>query len=243
MTSDPPPQGPTITCVDLGHGEPAPKPEARSTAWFDRNRQTRVPLIALENDLYKVDNQAFACFSMIKPEEYGKLKHGNKEYNGYLIKFRGCFPSKELAVAHIEKLMKVDKHFDIHLIPCFQWSSIEDDAVDDREYANEMVADIMRGYFQQENDRMIGIRERIRRTEENREIRSNEAESFYDEAQELENRAQLEDMNEKLEEFPTTLDQISSELEVKPGANVLKHEHQLSNEETNAVISEILLEP
>lgn len=239
MTSDPPPPKPVITSTELDEEQGAPKPEARHSSWFDRNRVTRVPLIALENDLYKVDNQAYACFSMIRPEEYGKLRHGEKEYHGYLIKFRGCFPSKELAVAHIEKLMKVDRHFDIHLIPCFQWSSIDDDAVEDREYANEMISDIMKGYFKQENDRMIGIRERIRRTEENKQVRSDESASFFDESQNMKNMT-LED--KKVEVQAVSLDDLAADLEVNVGASILTHDHKLEDEETNAIVSEILLE-
>lgn len=241
MTPDPPPPAPSFKTVELDTVE-AEKQQPRHQSWFDQNKVTRVPLIALENDLYKIPNQAYACFSMIKPEEYGKCSSGDKEHKGYLIKFRGCFPSKELAVRHVEKLMTVDRHFDIHLIPAFQWSSIEDDTVEDREYANKMISDIMKGYFREENNRMLGIRDRIRNTEEDKDgSRSLEATSFYDEAQAQEMANKLGSL-EIVDEAPKTLDEIAREHEVTAKANVLAHEHRLGYEQTKEVISQIILD-
>lgn len=242
MKPDPEPEAPAFTTSeDFDEKPKLPTSADRASQWFDRNKLTRVPLIALEKDPYQVEDQKWVVFSMIKPEEYGKLKHGEKEYHGYLIKFRGCFSTKELATAHIHKLLKVDKHFDIHLIPAFQWSAIDDTSVEDREYADERISDIMKGYFRQENDRMIGLRDRIKRVEENKTDRSEEASQFYNDMQEEISRPKLED---NVEAEPVTLDELAKRMELrKVGGSVLEsHEGELSSEKQNAIVSEIILE-
>ncbi len=181
MISDPapPPAVATFTQIEDG-GVPAEKP-SRASVWFDNNKVSRVPLIALEPDLYRVKDQAWALFSMIRPDEYKSMYHKNKQYQGYLIKFRGVFSTREEAEAHIKKLMQIDRHFDVHLVPAFTWSGIDDDCVEDRAYADEMVGSILKGYFENENARMSGIRDRIANTEntEGCGLRSDEAMSFF----------------------------------------------------------------
>ena len=243
MKPDPEPEAPSISTNEDFEAKPKlPTSADRASHWFDRNKLTRVPLIALEKDPYQMDDQKWVVFSMIKPEEYGKLTHGEKEYHGYLIKFRGCFPTKELATAHIHKLLKVDKHFDIHLIPAFQWSAIDDTSVEDREYADERISDIMKGYFRQENDRMIGLRDRIKKVEENTTERSEEASQFFNDMQEEIERPKIEDVAPETESV--TLDELAKRLELKKiGGSVLaSHEGGLSAEKQDAIVSEIILE-
>ena len=239
MTSDPEPKAPSFVSKEEDKPSNAqPTPADRAGKWFDTNKVTRVPLIALDKDPYQVENQCWVCFSVIKPEEYGKLKHGEKEYHGFLIKFRGCFPTKELAAAHIHRLMKVDRHFDIHLIPAFQWSCIDDDCVEDREYADDRISDIMKGYFKSENDRMLGIRDRIKQVEDGKKDRSEEATKFFEDA--TAERALIEDVQEIAE--PVTLEQLAKDLDLNAGASVLSFHGGLQKEKQDAVVSEIILE-
>lgn len=241
MTSDPEPKKPSITISVPDEEEISLKktqPGDRAKEWFNRNRVTRVPLIALESDPYKLEDQNWCVFSVITPEEYGTLRHGDEKYHGYLIKFSGVFPTKELATRHIEKLMKFNRHFDVHLVPAFQWSAIDDKAVEDREYANEMIGDIMRGYFREENNRMMGIRERIEQTEHNEKSRSNESTKFFEDSQ---NKPAI--MNANVETEPITLDELAKKLELKTGGSILNHDSgKLSKKETDAVVSSILIE-
>lgn len=239
MRPDPEPEAPSFKVIEEDGAAPLPTSADRAQKWFDRNKITRVPLIALEKDSYRVPDQNWVVFSMIKPEEYGKLKHGNKEYHGYLIKFRGCFATKELATAHIHKVMKMDRHFDCHLIPAFQWSSIDDHAVEDREYADERIADIMKGYFQNENNRMIGIRDRIEKVEKGEGDRSREATKFFEDMQEEVSREKIDDG--AVEATPVTLDELASDFDVKAGASVLEFSGGVG-EKQSALVSEILLE-
>lgn len=242
MVTDPEPKAPTFSVSEDFEEKPKlPTTTDRASQWFDRNKITRVPLIALEKDPYQVENQSWVVFSMIKPEEYGKLTHGEKEYHGYLIKFRGCFATKELATAHIHKLLKVDVHFDIHLIPAFQWSSIDDTSVEDREYADDRISDIMKGYFRSENDRMIGLRERIKTVEKDETDRSEEASKFYETMQDEINRPKIE--NTPVETEPVTLDELAKRMEIKAGGAVLQaQEGNMAKDKQDAIVSEILLE-
>lgn len=183
MTPDVEREKPTITLIEAEEDEAGVKDEPeelRSDAWFNQNKLTRVPVIALEPDMYQIDGQAYACFSVIKPEDYGALHHGDKGYKGFLIKFRGVFPSREDADRHIRKVMGTDRHFDVHLVPCFQWAKMDEDDVSEREHTDETISDIMKGYFKEENKRMKNVRDRINNTEEGYETRSGEATDFFE---------------------------------------------------------------
>lgn len=239
MRPDPEPEKPSFKVSEENEKPSLPTSAARAQKWFDRNKVTRVPLIALEKDCYTITDQNWVVFSMIKPEEYGKLTHKEKEYHGYLIKFRGCFPTKEQATAHIHKVMKVDRHFDCHLIPAFQWSSIDDECVEDREYADERIASIMKGYFQNENNRMIGVRDRIDTVEKGENDRSEEASKFFEDMQDEIERPKLDDRKVETEEV--SLDQLASDLNINTGASVLEFTGGVG-EKQNALVSEILLE-
>jgi hypothetical protein len=250
MTSDPPPPPPVATFAAVDDSAPVEK-TSRASTWFDNNKITRVPMIALEPDVYRVPGQAWALFSMIRPEEYKAAHHKNREYHGYLIKFRGVFPTREEAEAHIRKVMAIDRHFDVHLVPAFSWSGIDDDCVEDRQYANEMVGSILKGYFEQENSRMLGIRERIANTEmsDERGVRCDEATSFFDACQSKEAPPCLADEEacSPLElpalprGEPISLNQIAAELDITPGGRT-RGAMQLGRSAAESIVSVALLE-
>lgn len=179
MTSDKPYEAPVLSISEAPEKRDQVK---KADLYFESNAFSRVPLIALESDVQKVPGQNWAVLSIIKPEEYKSLKHKNGNYSGLLIKFRGAFNTREEAETHIKKVLKIDKHFDIHLVPAFSWAGVEDDCVEDREYANEMIGEIMRGYFENENLKIKSIRDRIRNTEDPTTMRSDEASAFFDSA-------------------------------------------------------------
>lgn len=193
-------------------------------------------MIALQSDLHKLENQNWACFSIIKPDEYGQLSHREKTYNGYLIKFRGCFSTKEQAVSHIEKIMAVDKHFDVHLVPTFQWASMEDTEVEDREYVNDVIKDIVTGYFKKENEKFASFRDRIKNTE-NCE-RSEEASDFF---QKCSMNSSADCKKEKSSEHLRSLDDIANEFDVHPNGSYRKHD-EIGDECVQSIISEIILD-
>ena len=257
MTSDPEPKAPTVRLVEVSkEDDGAPEePSNRAKVWFDSNKNTRVPVIALEEDVYRIPDQNYACFSVIRPEDYGVLHHQDGSYRGSLIKFRGVFKSREEADHHIRRVMKADKHFDVHLVPCFTWAGMDDHAIEDREYANSEIAEIMKGYFSEENNRMKGVRERIRATQANDPTqkigwneeaggaaRSSEATEFFMKAiEEEEDRPPPRPANAK----PLTLSELAESLDITPrGETVMTKTiaEEIPREKLEAVVSEILLD-
>ena len=248
MTPDLPPPAAVATFTEVvDDGFAAEKP-SRASTWFDNNKVSRVPMIALEPDLYRVKDQAWALFSMIRPDEYKAMHHKNREYHGFLIKFRGVFATREEAEAHIKKLMMIDRHFDVHLVPAFTWSGIDDDCVEDRAYADEMVGSILKGYFEQENTRMTGIRDRIANTENTTEcgLRSDEAMSFFNGCQ------QLGDDTTSALELPdpprrpgmpisVSLDDLAAGLDITPGGRV-RGGIQIGRDAAESIVSVALLD-
>lgn len=243
MTSDPAPKNPTVTLVEEKDDESSEskKEEMRSDAWFNTNKITRVPVIALEPDMYQIDGQAYACFSVIRPEDYGVLHHGDKGYKGFLIKFRGVFPSREEADRHIRKIMKVDRHFDVHLVPCFQWAKMDEDDCSEREHLDDNIGEIMKGYFKQENDRMKGVRQRINDTEEGYEARSKSVSDFY-------NSVAAEPPKilppKPSDCRPVTLTELADELDIKAkGETIMTHDlNDMDTERFRSIVSEVILD-
>ena len=237
MVSDPEPPKPTFTVSELPEDEAIAELKAkqnisRADAYFDSHRITRVPMIALQSDTYQVPEQKFVCFSVIKPDEYRALHHKNRQYTGFLIKFRGVFKSREEADKHIRRVMKTDPHFDVHLVPCFEWAGIEDDVVEEREYADEMIGSMIKGYFENENDKFRGVRDRIRDTEQS--TRSEETTQFWEEAQRERMRKEqlkLEGQTQKDAGPPMTLSQLAASMGIEPEASVKEHKSAVITKE------------
>lgn len=233
MINDPEPPKPTITIKEeLDDDEEAlakrkeQERASRADIYFEEHRITRVPMIALQSDTYKIPNQKFVCFSVIKPDEYRALHHGERQYTGFLIKFRGVFESREAADKHIRRVMKTDPHFDVHLVPCFEWAGIEDDVVEEREYADEMIGAMIKGYFEKENDKFRGIQARIRDTEKDASTcaRSEETTKFWEDAQrERERQARIRDEVSDANAEPVTLDELAASMQIKPEVKVKEH--------------------
>ena len=149
------------------------------------NGERMVPIIALESDVNRVPKQKFACLSVIKPEHFAALHHGERKYHGLLIKIRGIFETREAADAWIrESILPLDPHFDVHLIECHKWSGVEDDDVTDREYTDENIRTIMTSYFKEEHNKQLGLQTRIEAAKKMTE-RSKESGDFYREANSL----------------------------------------------------------
>jgi hypothetical protein len=247
MKPDKPRDPPTfkVTSVEAGgeaESEPTevslgPRKASKATEYFEKNKIQRIPLIALESDPYKMADQQWCCVSVIRPEDYGSLVQGEKtSKSAYLLKFRGVFPTKELAIAHIEKVMKADPHFDVHLIPAFQWASLEDNDASEREYgtASSAIQEIMKNYFKKENSRVMNFRNRIEETEQSE--RSENVSDFF-------NQCNLKTHEEytPFEYEPATLDKLVQDFQIEPKCEVKKHD-PLVDSANSAVISQISLE-
>lgn len=250
MRSDPPPAPPVVVHKT---DDEVKDPEDISAAdtWFNRHKNTRVPIIALEDDIIKLPEQNFVCFSVIKPEDYGVLHHKDKDYKGSLIKFRGVFKTKAEAEKHIKRIMKIDKHFDIHLVPAFRWAGIDDENLEDTDYADEHIARIMKGYFINENNKIKDIRARISMAEQG-DIRSEETTKFWESAnqkalEDYESYQRRQDEPDDLEDnsFSTTLEEMVQELDIKSTPRAVmsrKLDAPISRDTVRNVVSEIILD-
>jgi hypothetical protein len=243
MVSDPPPPPPVGAFSEAP--EAPPEKPSRASEWFSANRVTRVPMIALEPDLYRVPDQNWVVFSIIKPGDYKTLHHGSREYSGFLIKFRGVFASREDAEAHIKKVMQIDRHFDVHLVPAFAWSGVDDDAVEDRQYANEIIGSIMKGYFENENARALAMRARIRNCERPDECgeRSGEASAFFESCQKDDDCSALERPDPPRAEpgEPVSLAALADQFGITPGGRE-RGAMQLGRGAAESIVSVALLD-
>ena len=149
------------------------------------NGKQMVPIIALEADVNRVPKQRFACISVIKPDMYETLHHGERKYKGLLVKIRGIFETRDAADSWIrERILPLDPHFDVHLIECHKWSGVEDDDVHEREYADENISAIMTNYFKEEHNKQLGLQTRVE-VAKNMTQRSKESGDFYRESNAL----------------------------------------------------------
>jgi hypothetical protein len=246
MRPDSPREPPTfnVTSVEAGGEEsPAeislgPRKASKASDYFEKNKIQRIPLIALEVDPYKLADQQWCCVSVIRPEDYGSLVQGQKtSKSAYLLKFRGVFPSKELAIAHIEKVMKADPHFDVHLIPAFQWASLDDNDASEREYgtASSAIQEIMKNYFKKENSRILNFKNRIEETEQGE--RSESVSDFFNQA----NLQTREDYTPAVEYESATLDKLVRDFQIDPNCEMKKH-NPIMDTASSAIISQISLE-
>ena len=244
MTSDPEPKAPTVRMVECDDDEPLEEEQNRADAWFDSNKNVRVPMIALQEDIYTIPGQNFVCFSVIKPEDYGALHHKDGSYQGSLIKFRGVFATREEADTHIRKIMKSDRHFDVHLVPAFTWAGMDDDMLEDREYADNTIGELMKGYFESENNRMKGVRARIKSTQDAttpEDMRGEESTEFYNKSIEWQKKeAPVRPEGVKAQ----TLEELAASLDITPGGETVmtKSLNDIPESKIDAVVSEILLD-
>ena len=166
-------------------------------------KKGEVPLIAMQDDVYRVRNQNYACVSVIKPSEYAALHHGERKYHGLLFKIRGVFATRAEADQWIRsKIMNLDPHFDVHLIKCHSWSGLEDDDVNDREYLDDEINEIMSGYFAEEHDKQLGLNTRVQIAKA-KDKRTKESGNFYRHA-----NSETGEVPGKLPQHPSSLPDI-----------------------------------
>lgn len=97
--------------------------------------------MSLETDYTVVPGQAFACLSIVGPDQPQKTdKLG--------IKIRGAFATRDEAANHAKRLQKEDPTFDIYVVDMFKWLLIPPDPtkIEDVHYSNEKLEEIMTGY-------------------------------------------------------------------------------------------------
>ena len=72
----------------------------------------------------------------------------NQRNDKFGMKIRGCFATREEAHSHVKRLQQVDGLTDIYLVDMYKWLLIPPDpsAVDDHEYQEEFLNNLVKGY-------------------------------------------------------------------------------------------------
>lgn len=97
----------------------------------------------LNEDIVKVSGQNYALISVVSKESSNQKTDGP-----CAVKIRGCFDTKDEAEAHLKRLMKFDKEFDVFLVSMYNWLLIPPplDKLDDVVYQEEFLNDMMKGH-------------------------------------------------------------------------------------------------
>lgn len=115
------------------------------------------PLLQYTEDRIKIPGQAYACVSVIRPDEYKASAHRNDQYNGLVVKIRGVFSSLKEAEDHVAlRIRRADSRIDVHIVPCFRWAGLEDDCMEECVYTNRDVNELIHGYLRNENNKFKG---------------------------------------------------------------------------------------
>jgi len=96
----------------------------------------------LEEDTAVVHGQRFALISFMGPCARQKSEHWG-------LKIRGVFATKEEAQAHVKKLQREDKMFDIYMVECFKWLAWPPppiEQIDDVQYQDAFLNEMMQSY-------------------------------------------------------------------------------------------------
>lgn len=145
--------------------------------------QNGVPLIALEDDFFKITGQQFAVLSFIDSSQYEGLRlEGAMSHPMHLIKVRGVFNTVDAAEKHVKQCQTMDTHFDYHIVETHKWTTVGASKGDEQEWQEENVNEAMQHYFQRDNDTLANLQKRIEISQEGNE-RSDETTQFWKDSQ------------------------------------------------------------
>jgi hypothetical protein len=159
-------------------------PEAEYHGLKDQSEKenTKVPLIALQDDFHRVAGQSYAVVSFIDGSTYGGARvDGQICAPMHLLKIRGVFSSKLKADAHALKLQQLDPYFDVHIVPTFKWTSVGATMASDTKYGESAVADVMEDYFETEDEVLSNMHKRMQLNRDGVE-RGDDTNTVYDQA-------------------------------------------------------------
>lgn len=183
--------------------EQEPKVQNEGKRWVDSrlvDLARGVPFQSLQQDHYKIRGQNFVCLSFLFSDQYSALHCGDRIYRGDLIKVRGVFKTRENADRFIrETLIATDPHSHVILAKMFQWTTLEDNAEDDEtlEEKQEVIESALRGYFENENQRMMGLQRRMDIVSSECKERARETSEFYKRANEERAQEEAKDKRDK----------------------------------------------
>jgi hypothetical protein len=135
----------------------------KADAWFNRHAEPRVPLVAMNDDAYRMPGQNWVCYSVIRPNDYGSVKGPDGQpYKSTLLKFRGAFGTLTEADVHIKEMMKIDGHHDVKLVPAHKWTLLDDDGdIENTEYHCDTVSAIMKAHFTRQRRQVAAMGARM----------------------------------------------------------------------------------
>nr|BDC17025.1 hypothetical protein [Sicyoidochytrium minutum DNA virus] len=152
---------------DNEHTKPIPKRFARAEAYYRTHAMQEPPMVSTRPDVYPIPGQNWTCYSVLRPKDYGEVYTPDGElYTGTLLKIRGTFDRFEDADDYIRRLQVADPHHEIKLVKTHQWIPFDDelDAIhENREYQDETVREVMKGYFERERKRVASVSARMAR--------------------------------------------------------------------------------
>ena len=95
----------------------------------------------LETDPIKVPGQNWACVSFVSPSS-------NQKSSAIGMKIRGCFDTRDEAVHHIQRLIKLDPSFDIFICDMYNWCLVPPDPemISDQTYQDQTLNSIISEY-------------------------------------------------------------------------------------------------
>jgi hypothetical protein len=128
----------------------------------------------LEQDFTTVPGQQFALISLVGPD----LPQKNDKFG---LKIRGVFASKDEAASYAKRLQKEDATFDIYLVDMYKWLLIppDRDHIDDVNYADEKLQEIMTKYKENQRQATIMFEKRKRDMMANNIDPGDENSKFY----------------------------------------------------------------
>jgi hypothetical protein len=170
--------------------------ENMEAKWGDHRIATEeVVDYTLQDDAFKISGQGYVCISVIFKDQYKVLHTGDGTYSGNLIKIRGVFRMRENADTFIRThLLKEDPEQRVILARMFSWTILDDDwdGDDVGEAAMEDIKGALEGYFENENERIKELQRRINRVQGPVKALAKDTREFFNEANELAERAKEE---------------------------------------------------
>ncbi len=148
----------------------------------------------LTEDSLVPENQKFVCLSFLTDKENKTTLCG--------IKIRGVFDTYEKACEHAKKLQTVDQYFNVFVGDMGKWLPFDpapdSKAVQDSEYANEQLNNMMKAYYENQEKAKIYHEQR-----KNEMVRQNILDNLNT------RRDNLKEAKKKLKKAKTTEEEVS----------------------------------
>ena len=192
----------------------------------------------LTEDTINPPDQQYICVSFFSKNYIKQVIDNNNEYrseetkehysvddNIFALKFRGAFPTYELACNHAEKLRSVDQYHNVYVMENSKWCAFmiddNDKYVKQTEHANEQLNDMMKKYL--ENQEKAKLYHEFRKNKmmtknleenlENKKTCMDEIMTDYNNTSDKATKSQIKSKKKTIEEQILKLEEKKKELE------------------------------